>query len=98
MSESMYSRERSTGKFKYRWQSDFAKGHVSRGVGVGLSKGFERGKARGMAKGLLMVLEARGLEVSFQLREQVLSCTDVELLGRCAKRVGAIGTAEELFD
>jgi hypothetical protein len=55
------------------------------------------GKAEGKAEDILRVLEVRGVEVPDSVREQVMSCTDLELLGTWFDRSLTVETAGELF-
>ncbi|MFD0683586.1 hypothetical protein [Actinomadura fibrosa] len=66
----------------YEWQSDFAKTH----------------EARGEAKSILLVLDARGIDVPAEIRSRVNECTDLELLARLVRRAAVIESADELFD
>ncbi|WP_199487636.1 hypothetical protein [Actinomadura spongiicola] len=82
---------------RLRWHSDFARQHLSNGKVHGLVRGHRRGKARGLAKGVLIIMDARGLDVSHALRERLLNCTNHEQLERWVERVRFIDAAEELF-
>jgi hypothetical protein len=55
------------------------------------------GEAKGEARTILRVLAARGLEVSDQIREQVLSCTDTGQLERWTDRAATASSVEEVF-
>jgi len=46
---------------------------------------------------LLAVLEARGLEVSAEVRERIIGCTDPEVLESWVRRAVIVDRAEELF-
>ncbi|MFB4304227.1 hypothetical protein [Actinomadura sp. NTSP31] len=74
----------------YEWQSDFAKTHIAEGRAAG--------RAEGAAKSVLLVLEARGVDVSNSVRERVTDCTDIEQLERWVRRAVVIDHAEQLFD
>ncbi|MEU8124146.1 hypothetical protein AB0C21_36005 [Spirillospora sp. NPDC049024] len=62
------------------------------------SEPFRRAYAEGEAKSLLMVLDARGLSVSDEVREQILACTDQEQLDRWLVRAATAESADRLFD
>jgi hypothetical protein len=50
--------------------------------------------AEGKAEALLAILEARGLDVSVEVRAVIEGCKDVEVLGRWIARAMTAGTAE----
>ncbi|HZI07129.1 MAG TPA: Rpn family recombination-promoting nuclease/putative transposase [Archangium sp.] len=55
---------------------------IEQGRLKGLEQGLEQGRAQGRAEDVLRILAARGLLVSEQARQRILSCTDVALLDR----------------
>ncbi|WP_416977686.1 hypothetical protein [Streptomyces sp. T028] len=63
----------------------------------GKAKGMAEGMAEGEAKSVLRVLEGRGLPVSDELRERIVTCTDLDLLDDWLGRVGTVERAEELL-
>jgi len=56
---------------------------------------FGRGKAEGEADAVLLVLKARGLEVSQAERDRIVACTD---LGQLQTWVTRAATAEKTSD
>jgi hypothetical protein len=62
------------------------------------ARGEVRGKAEGKAESLLSVMSARGLEVTEQLRERVLACTDLETLDRWIRRAVTAPTLDDVFE
>jgi len=56
------------------------------------------GRAEGQATMLLRVLQARGLDLSDELRERILSCSDSETLNAWADRAVIAKSADEIFD
>ena len=62
-----------------------------------LAEGEAKGEARGEARTILRVLAARGLEVPAEVREQVLSCTDVSQLDIWADKAVTAASLEEVF-
>ena len=62
----------------YEWQSRLA--NTSR------AKGFGEGFAEGMATALAIMLETRGITVSEEVGERVMSCTDTEQLDKWLRR------------
>lgn len=77
--------------------SPFAKHHFSRGEEKGRAEGEARGEAKGEAKSLLLFLAARGIDVSDDIRERIIGCTDTDRLERWVRRAATVDTAEELF-
>ncbi|MDO0933379.1 hypothetical protein QQY66_17415 [Streptomyces sp. DG2A-72] len=53
-------------------------------------------KAR--AEDILRILDRRGIEVSDAVREQVTSCSDLEVLGTWLDRSLTVSNGEELFE
>ncbi|WP_141579940.1 hypothetical protein [Actinomadura sp. WMMA1423] len=69
----------------YEWQSEFAMTHRA------------EGRAEGEVKALLLLLEARGLDVPEDVRARVEGCTDPEQIERWIQRAVSADTAEDLF-
>ncbi|MFI0350363.1 hypothetical protein [Actinomadura sp. 9N407] len=78
----------------YEWTSDFAITHRAEGKAQGLAQGLAEGEARSV----LLVLDARGLDVPSDVRERVTGCTDSDQLERWVRRAATVDTAEELLD
>jgi len=57
-----------------------------------------RPKARPEAKALVRFPEARGLEVSAEVRERIRGCTDLDLLERWIGRTVVVESAGQVFD
>ncbi|MEV8229681.1 hypothetical protein AB0P41_27125 [Streptomyces sp. NPDC079167] len=57
----------------------------------------DEGRAQGRAEGLLLILEARGIALTDDLRQKVTTCTDPELLHRWLHRAATATTTEEVF-
>ena len=60
-------------------------------------QGLSEGEARGEAKALLLVLRSRGVEVSAELEERIMACTDPALLAAWLQRVATVASAGELL-
>ena len=58
---------------------------------------FEKGRAAEKAADVLDVLDARGLTISSEQRERVLSCTDLDALKTWLRRAAVVTIADELF-
>jgi hypothetical protein len=69
--------------------SPFAKEHFGRGKA--------EGKAEGEAEAILLVLEARGLDITADQRARITSCTDLTQLKTWVRRAATITIASELF-
>jgi len=63
-----------------------------------IREGEARGEARGEAGAVLRVLKARGIPVSDEQRERIISCTDLDQLSTWLDRVSLVDSAEKLFD
>ena len=55
------------------------------------------GEVRGEAKSLLLVLEARGVPLTQEQRDLVMSCADVDKLDGWLKRAVAATSADDVF-
>jgi hypothetical protein len=81
--------------------SRFAKEHFGRGLAEGRAEGKAEGKAEGRAEGeadaVLRVLEARGLEVTWDDRDRITGCTDLTQLRTWVTRAVTVEKASDLF-
>ncbi|MGP4022775.1 hypothetical protein [Actinomadura sp. 3N407] len=77
----------------YEWESDFAKSHRAEGR----VEGREEGRVEGEVKALLLLLEARGIPVTDDVRDRVEGCTDLGQIERWIQRVVTADTADDLF-
>ncbi|MFD0903399.1 hypothetical protein [Actinomadura sediminis] len=78
-----------TGTAEYKFKSDF----VLRNQAIGEA----RGEVRGEAKSVLKILAARGVPVSDEIRERVLSCEDESQLDAWLIKAGTVEVADDLF-
>jgi hypothetical protein len=69
--------------------SPFAKEHFGRGK--------KEGKAEGEAESILLVLEARGLDVTDAERERITACTDLRQLKKWIRRAVTAEKTSDLF-
>ena len=83
-----------------RVQAERVQGEM-RGEVKGRAEGFQagdaHGEARGRASALLLVLRSRGVEVSAELEERIMACSDPALLAAWLQRVATVGSAAELL-
>ena len=70
---------------------------VERYKAEGRAEGEARGRAEGEAGMLLRVLAARGFDVPGQVRERVLSCTDLEQLESWGDRAVIAASVDDVF-
>ncbi|PSK93618.1 hypothetical protein CLV63_11625 [Murinocardiopsis flavida] len=70
----------------YEFQSDFFKRQIAEEV------------TKGQAESVLLVLDSRGIEVSEEVRERILACTDRDEAEKWIKRAATAQSADELFD
>jgi hypothetical protein len=59
--------------------------------------GRAKGEAKGRAEAVLHILGARGIEISGVVRERVMDCSDLDVLGVWLGRSLSVTSAEELF-
>jgi hypothetical protein len=81
----------STGTREYK--SDFARGYYGRGKAEGLAEGL----AQGEAKMLVLVLDARGINLSDEARAEILNCSDQAQIEEWGRRAATIASMDELF-
>ncbi|WP_437721833.1 hypothetical protein [Sorangium sp. So ce861] len=84
-------------KSGYEFQSEFARSYVAKGRQEGREEGMREGTLKTKAQAVLVVLEARGLEVPADVRERVLVSTDVAELDRWLRRAAVVSDARELL-
>jgi hypothetical protein len=73
--------------------SPFAKEHFGRGK----REGKTQGRREGEAEAILLVLEARGLDVTDAERERITSCTDLKQLKKWVTRAATAEKTGDLF-
>ena len=61
-------------------------------------RGMTEGRVEGQVEGILMVLEARNLDVTAAERERIAGCTDLKQLKLWLRRVGTVEQTSALFD
>jgi hypothetical protein len=59
--------------------------------------GCAHGEALGRAETILLVLDARGIAVPAEIRDQVLDCTGIAQLDAWAERAATAETVSEVF-
>lgn len=59
--------------------------------------GLAEGEARGEARSLLLVLRGRGFDVTDEVNERVMACTDTALLESWLLRAGTASSLDEVF-
>jgi hypothetical protein len=62
-----------------------------------LAEGEAKGKAEGEARMILRVLSARGLDVSGDVRERVMACSDLRQLEIWGDRAATAANIEDVF-
>ncbi|GLZ12241.1 hypothetical protein Acsp04_24760 [Actinomadura sp. NBRC 104425] len=85
-----------------RWYSETARAWIAegkaQGIAEGKAQGIAEGEAVGEAKSVLLILEARGITVTDEQRQRVLTCTDLQQLETWVRRAATISSADELFN
>ncbi|WP_285494210.1 hypothetical protein [Actinomadura sp. NBRC 104425] len=81
-------------KTESRWYSETAQAWIAEGKAQGIAEG----EAVGEAKSVLLILEARGITVTDEQRQRVLTCTDLQQLETWVRRAATISSADELFN
>jgi hypothetical protein len=75
------------------YKSDF----FDRVEAIGEARGEARGQARGEARSLIIVLEARGLDLTSQQHDLVTTCTDTDQLELWLNRAVAATSTDDVF-
>jgi hypothetical protein len=88
-----YSMEALMQRGTYEYQSEFARKYVAQGR----EEGRQEGRHEGERAALLEVLDARGLEVDAETRQQILACTDLSQLKVWLRRAVTVESTQELF-
>ncbi|MEV4113564.1 hypothetical protein [Nonomuraea sp. NPDC049695] len=78
--------------------SPFAREHFGRGLAQGKAEGKTEGKAEEAVRLLLLVLDARGLDVPEDARAQITACADIAQLEAWTTRAATAQTLQDLFD
>ncbi|QNE75591.1 hypothetical protein F0344_13985 [Streptomyces finlayi] len=60
-------------------------------------EGRTEGRTEGRAEGLLLILEARGIALTDELRQKITTCTDPRLLNQWLQHAATATTTEEVF-
>ena len=63
----------------------------------GRVEGEAKGRVEGEAQAVLAVLEARGIPVTEQQRQQILECQDLERLNSWVRKAVTLAVVDELF-
>jgi hypothetical protein len=80
-----------------KYKDEFVDRLLAEGAAMGRAEARAKAMAEGEAYVLLRVLAARGLKVPADVREQVLSCTDISQLDIWADRAATAASIEEVF-
>lgn len=78
----------------YEFQSEFARKHIA----LGKAEGKAEGETAARAQDIILVLEARGLPLSEQQRERILSSRDGKQLQDWLVRAATADTVDALFE
>jgi hypothetical protein len=78
------------------WTEGLAEGET-KGRTEGLAEGLAEGEARGLAVALVSILEARGLALTDEDRQQILGCRDLARLRRWTRRVLGVDSVDDLW-
>ncbi len=75
----------------------FEKG-LQKGLDQGRAEGLAEGRAKGRAEAVLELLAVRGVRVDHEARERILSCTDLDTLGRWFERAARATHVSEVLE
>jgi flagellar biosynthesis/type III secretory pathway protein FliH len=77
------------------YQKFFTEAH-RRAYDQGEAKGKAEGKAKGKAEALVMILKQRGLAMTDEQQQQLVTCTDLPTLDRWLERALSVTSLDEL--
>jgi hypothetical protein len=77
--------------------SEFRRQGIEEGRAVGLAEGRAEGRAEGQARAILQILDKREIAVDDDSREQIVSCTDVDMLTGWLDRSLIAAQVSDLF-
>jgi hypothetical protein len=77
----------------YEFTSKYARSYFNRGK----AQGKAEGKAEGRAEDVLVVLAARGLDVSDHARARISGCSDFDQLDTWVRRAATAESIDDLF-
>jgi predicted transposase/invertase (TIGR01784 family) len=93
------ARERETAVLMHRHLMNSSLEHgLKQGRAEGEARGEAKGRAEGEAKAVLAVLDARGLAITDQQRQQILECTDLDRLDGWIRKAVTLADVSELFE
>jgi hypothetical protein len=78
----------------YEYQSEFARKYFAQGRAEGREEGLHAGETAA----LFEVLDARGLAVDDEARQQIQACTDLAQLKRWLRKAATAQSVQELFE
>jgi len=67
------------------------------GKAKGEAEGEAKGEARGEAKALLLILRRRGLAMTDEQQQRIVTCTDLATVDRWLDRAFSVASVDELF-
>jgi predicted transposase YdaD len=79
------------------FRNDFVDRILAEGEAKGLAEGEAKGKAEGEARMILRVLSARGLAIPAEVRERVMTCSDLRQLEIWGDRAALAASIEDVF-
>ncbi|MGW6456877.1 hypothetical protein ACWF94_13310 [Streptomyces sp. NPDC055078] len=85
--EKMQDRCRTRG-WPEEWAEDFAKSWA---------QGYLQGYVQGRSESILLLLEARGVDITDDAREHITGCGDLDTVRRWQTRAVTATTAEDIF-
>ncbi|MBI2567668.1 MAG: hypothetical protein HYV63_11605 [Candidatus Schekmanbacteria bacterium] len=83
---------------EYQPKSELYHKYIRRWLEEGRSEGMAEGKVEGKAEDVLAVFEVRGLSVTDQQRELILSCRDPDRLDCWHRRAISARSVEEALE
>lgn len=82
----------------YEYQSEFARKYFAQGREAGRREAYEESFREGWSHSVLVVLEARGIQVDEETRQRIAACKELAQLKRWIVQALSARSVQELFE
>ncbi|MEU7915133.1 hypothetical protein [Microbispora bryophytorum] len=82
----------------YEYLSDWARENFAKGRTEGRAEAQAEGKAEAMAEAVVIVLDARDIQVPDELKDKILVCRDFDRLNAWIAAAATIESSDALLD
>lgn len=82
----------------YEYLSDWARENIAKGRAEGRAEAQAEGKAEAMAEAVVIILDARNIQVPDELKDKILVCRDFDRLNAWIAAAATIESSDALLD